>query len=185
MSASGISGNTFSQYGTQDVQSSSQQIREQLSKLSQDLLSGSSSAAQEDSATLQSLGPQTSAAPAAQNGTSVIQSFGQLAQDLQSGNLSGAQQVYGQIKQDIQTQTGQSTGQHHRHHGGGSDGGEFTQLFDQLGQALQSGSLSSAQQVFSQLQNVVEQHFGEGQGTQQTASQRTSSSSSAGISVTA
>jgi len=50
---------------------------------------------------------------------------------------------------------------HHRDGGGGSRTSSHTspvsQLFEQLGQALQSGNLSTAQQVFSSLQQEFQQ----------------------------
>ena len=85
------------------------------------------------------------------------QEFAQLGQDLQSGNLSAAQQDFAAIQQ-VQANAVQSGG-HHHHHRGGGEGGQngISSLFSQLGQALQSGDLSTAQQVFSTLQQDFQQ----------------------------
>ncbi len=97
---------------------------------------------------------------------------------LQSGNLSAAQQDYTTIQQDFQNQATQNQTQetegHHHHHGGGGSS-EISQLLDQLGTALQSGNVSSAQSTFNTLQQALTQN------TAQTSAQ----SSSNGVSVTA
>jgi outer membrane protein assembly factor BamD (BamD/ComL family) len=93
----------------------------------------------------------------------MAQAFAQLSKDLQSGNLSAAQQDFATIQQDMQANAVQSGGHRHHHRGGmeGSQNG-ISSLFSQLGQALQSGDLSTAQQVFSSLQQDFQQA---GQGT--------------------
>jgi|SRR5579862_581211 hypothetical protein len=64
--------------------------------------------------------------------------FQQLAQALQSGNLSGAQQV-------LSTLTGTTAAS-------GLQSVQLTQELNQLGSALQSGNLSSARQAYSTIQ---------------------------------
>ena len=63
---------------------------------------------------------------------------------MQSGNLSAAQQDYANIQQDFQNQAVHAHG-HHPIMAGGM--GQIGQAFEELGQALQSGNLSSAQQA--------------------------------------
>ncbi len=172
MSVSGIS-SSFPSYDTQSTQNQMQQEFQQLGK---DLQSGNLSAAQADYATLQQLGPQSNSTSSAQNNSPIAQAFNQLSKDLQSGNLSAAQQDYGQLQQDLQSQASQMHG-HHHHHGGGSGTSAISQLFDQLGQALQSGDLSTAQQAYNTLQQDLQQG-----GQSGTAS---SPSSATGVSVTA
>ena len=87
----------------------------------------------------------------------LAQAFSQLSQDLQSGNLSAAQQDFSTIQQDLQSQASQMR---HQHHSGGSQGSQVSQLFDQLGQDLQSGNLSSAQSDFSSLQQLLQNNSG-------------------------
>jgi hypothetical protein len=87
----------------------------------------------------------------------ITQQFNQLGQDLQSGNLSAAQQDYLQLKPEL------SAAAHIRHHhrlaeGGGSS--QVIQLFQQLGQALKSGNLSSAQQLYATLQQDLQNKNG-------------------------
>ena len=78
--------------------------------------------------------------------------FQQLGKDLQSGNLSAAQQDFSKIPQS------QGIPAHHLHHyhsGGGAGAGEQTNLpqeFAQLGQDLQAGNVSAAQKAYSTVQ---------------------------------
>jgi len=192
MSVSGISSSSLFDYNDQSIQNNRQQIQQEFQQLGQDLESGNLSAAQSDFATLQQLMPQNNSAAATQNNNPIAQAFQQLAQDLQSGNLSAAQQDYTTIQQDFQNQVAQAGSQfsqsqgvhgHHHHHGGGdNDESEIGQLFDQLGQALQSGDLSTAQQVFSTLQQDFQQ-FSPANGL--SSSQASSGQSSGNVSLTA
>ena len=157
MSVSGISSSSFADYSQQASQG--KQIQQEFEQLGQDLQAGNLSAAQSDFAALQQLIPQGANAQA-QSNNPIAQAFHQLAQDLQAGNLSGAQQDYTQIQQDFQAQAQQSPetqAHHHRHGGGGSGDSAIGQLIAQLGQALQSGNLSAAQQEFSALQADLRQ----------------------------
>ena len=182
MSVSGISSSNL--FANQTIQNQVQQFQKEFQKLGQDLQSGNLSAAQSDFVTLQQLGPQSSSTSSAQSNSPIAQAFNQLAQDLKSGNLSGAQQDFAQIQQAFQNQASQPQGHHHHHHGGGGEGGgnAISQLFDQLGQALQSGNLSSAQTAYNSLVQEFQQL---GQGSGQAMEQPASSASSTGVSVTA
>jgi hypothetical protein len=77
------------------------------------------------------------------------QEFHQLGQDLQSGNVSAAQKDYTNLKQDFQNPS--HTRAHHHHRSHSADGSELSQPFDQLGQALQSGNVSSGQTAYSSM----------------------------------
>ena len=173
MSVSGIS-SSFPNY---DAQSTQNQVQQEFQQIGKDLESGNLSAAQADYATLQKLGPQSNSTSSAQNNSPIAQAFNQLSKDLQSGNLSAARQDYAQLQQDLQSQASQMHGHHHHHHGGGGGNSAISQLFDQLGQALQSGDLSTAQQAFNTLQQDLQQG-----GKSGTASPL---SSATGVSVTA
>jgi outer membrane protein assembly factor BamD (BamD/ComL family) len=181
MSVSGISSNLFG-FSNPTVQSKAEQIQQEFQQLGEDLQSGNLSAAQSDYTTLEQLVPQSSTTTSTQNSNPLAQAFTQLGQDLQSGNLSAAQQDYANIQQDIQNQASQLEGHsHHHHHGGGdSEQSSISQLFEQLGQDLQSGNLSGAQQSYNTLTQDLE---GLGLSTVQSNSQAPSSSS--GISVNA
>jgi outer membrane protein assembly factor BamD (BamD/ComL family) len=190
MSVAGISSSLFD-YSGQSVQNNRQQIQQEFQQLGQDLESGNLSAAQSDFTTLQQLAPQNNSTNATQSNSPIAQAFQQLAQDLQSGNLSAAQQDYTTIQQDFQNQASQAGNQasqsqeahgHHHHGGGDDDQSEISQLFSQLGQALQSGNLSTAQQVFSTLQESFQQ-FGQANGS--SSSQAATENSSSGISLNA
>ncbi|MGB7823482.1 MAG: hypothetical protein WBL22_14910 [Candidatus Sulfotelmatobacter sp.] len=183
MSVSGISSSSL--YNTQGVQSTFQQFQQEFQQLGQDLQSGNLSAAQSDFATLQNLGAQNSTATSPSS-SPIAQAFSQLAKDLQSGNLSAAQQDFSTMQQDFQNQSAQSQtqatqGHHHHHHGGGSGSSEISQLFDELGTALQSGNLSSAQQAYSSLV----QHFQQLSQTGGVQTESTTPSSASGVSITA
>ncbi|MFZ0796495.1 MAG: hypothetical protein WCA13_19145 [Terriglobales bacterium] len=181
MSVSGISSTSL--YNNQSVENNFQQFQQVFQQLGKDLQSGNLSAAQAAFATLQQLQPQSNATSSASSHSNnpIAQAFSQLSTDLQSGNLSAAQQDYTTIEQAFQTQAAQSqaTGGHHHHHGGSSNGAsEISQLLDQLGTALQSGDLSTAQSTLTTLQQDFQQLT---QSTGQTSSQSGSNS----VSVTA
>ena len=150
MSVSGISSSTLFNFNTQAAQNKRQQFQQEFQQLGQDLQSGNLSAAQSDFAALEQLKPQTSSTASSSSNSPIAQAFQQLSQDLQSGNVSAAQQDFATIQQDVQSKGAQ--GHHHHHGGGGSGPSGISQLLDQVGQALQSGNLSSAQQAYGTLQ---------------------------------
>lgn len=205
MSVSGISSSNFSQYNSQNAQGVGQQIQQDFQQLGADLQSGNLSAAQSDYATLQQALPQNNAnsqTQTAQNANPIQQAFAQLSQALQSGNLSAAQQDYATIQQDAQNQQSTATHRHHHHGGGGANsatsatsaGGtttgansntagdstnsSVTSLFSELGTALQSGNLSTAQQAYTSLVQDFQQYA-------QQAGAFSSQTGSTGVSVTA
>lgn len=174
MSVSGILSSSLSSYNVQNLQNNrQQQFQQEFQQLGQDLQSGNLSAAQSDFATLQPNSPQTSSS--SQSTNSIAQAFSQLGTDLQAGNTTAAQQDYANIQQDAQSQ-GAQMHHHHHHHGGGGQQNEISQMFQQLGQDLQSGQMSAAQQAYGPLQTDL----------QQFASQATTSSAaSSGVSFSA
>lgn len=181
MSTSAIFSGSLFNFSNQTVPNNVQQFRQEFQQLGQDLQSGNLSAAQQDFASLQQLGPQSNSSSASQSNNPIAQAFSQLSQDLQSGNLSAAQQDYSKIQQDLQTSAAQ--GHHHHHHGGGANGAsQISQLLNQLGQALQSGNLPNAQQVYSSLQQDF-QTFGLNTGA--TSAQPSSQSGSNTVSLIA
>ena len=144
-----------------------QQIKQGFQLLGQDLQSDNLAQAQSDFASLQQLIPggqqNMLLAPTSgtQSGNPLATAVSQLAQDLKSGNLSAAQSDFATVQQDLQqagSRLGGPHGHHHRHHGGGESSQSSGQqdpistLFGQLGQDLQSGNLSAAQQAYSSLQ---------------------------------
>jgi hypothetical protein len=162
MSVSGISSSSFFQYDPQNVQNR-QQFQQEFQQLGQDLQSGNLTAAQTDFATLQQSGPLSNSA-SSQSSNPISQEFSQLATDLQAGNLTAAQSDFSTIQQNLQSQATQQHSGHHRHHGGGGSSA-ISQALNQLGQALQSGSLTSAQQAYTTLQQDFQQ-FSQNLGTQ-------------------
>jgi outer membrane protein assembly factor BamD (BamD/ComL family) len=148
MLLSGIASSSF-QFNPQSVQAQVQQVQKEFQQLGQDLQSGNLSAAQSDFASLISSQQSTSLQPP--TGSPIAQSLNQLSQDLQSGTLSGAQADYKAIQQDFQSQSLQEHSHHHHHSEGSSQSNPRSQLFQQLGQSLQSGNLSAAQQAYSTL----------------------------------
>jgi outer membrane protein assembly factor BamD (BamD/ComL family) len=163
MSIVGLLSSSFLNFGSQvqntNVPAQTQQFQQEFQQLGQDLQSGNLSAAQTDFTTLQQNSPVSSSSTAQ---TPISQAFGQLSQDLQSGNVSAAQQAYASIQQDMQTQG--SHMRHHHHHGGGEatnstsqQQNPMAQLFSELGQDLQSGNVSAAQQAYSSMQQDFSQ----------------------------
>jgi outer membrane protein assembly factor BamD (BamD/ComL family) len=182
MSVSGISTSLFA-FNNPTVQNKAEQIHQEFQQLGEDLQSGNLSAAQSDFTTLEQFMPQSStlsATSSTESSNPLAQAFSQLGQDLQAGNLSAAQQDYANLQQDIQDQAAQvqGHGHHHHHGGGGEEQNSISQLFEQLGQELQSGNLSAAQQSYSTLAQDL-QSFGASTSQSQTAP------SSTGISLNA
>jgi len=193
MSVTGISSSGFSDYGAHSVQKN--QVAQEFQQLGQDLQAGNLSAAQSDFATLQQLVSQagsavssassSSSSSPSQSGNPIAQAFSQLATDLKSGNLTGAQQDFAQIQKDFQNLAAQNqasgdngAGLPHHHHRGESN--SISQLFEQLGQSLQSGDLTSAQSAFATLQQDLQQ-FSTGFANADTSSQ----AATTGVSVSA
>jgi hypothetical protein len=179
MSVSGIFSSNLFGSSRQSVNNNQQQFQQEFQQLGQDLQSGNVTAAQQDFATLQQVGPQASSTLSRQGDDSIVQAFAQLGQDLQSGNVSGAQKDYTNVKQDFQNAAHTNIRRHHHVRSGG--GGETSQLFNQLGQALQSGNVSSAQTASSSLLQDLPQ-LGQ---SNEAAPPLTSPSSSTGVSVNA
>jgi outer membrane protein assembly factor BamD (BamD/ComL family) len=155
MSIAGILSSSLFNQNSQAITSSQQSFQKEFQQLGQALQSGNLSAAQADFATLQQNSPSASATASASTSNPAALAFNQLGKDLQSGNLSAAQQDFSNIQQNVQSQGTQAHHHHHHHGGGGAGGGEqsnITQEFAQLGQDLQSGNVSAAQQAYSAVQ---------------------------------
>jgi outer membrane protein assembly factor BamD (BamD/ComL family) len=183
----------------QNGQGQFQQIQSEFQQLGQDLQAGNLTQAQQDYATLSQnftptqSGPTTVAtttdAATNSNSNSIAQAFEALSQNLENGNIAGAQQSYATIQQDFQQQQHHGTGEIHHHHHGGGQGNQVSQALSSLSSALQAGNLSSAQSAFATLQQDLEQQFGGGasgnaSATSSTAANTTSAQSN-GLSVTA
>jgi len=100
--------------------------------------------------------------------------FQQLGQDLQSGDLNGAQQVFTALQQLMpnssaasQTQTGQQ----------GSGQSQVAADLSALGQALESGDLTKAQDAFTKLQQDMQSAHKRHHHHNSDASQNSASSS--------
>jgi len=183
MSVAGILSSNISAYNPQGMQGRTRQFQQEFQQLGQDLQTGNLSAAQADFATLPQSGAQANSTSSAQNTRTIAQLFNQLSADLQSGSLTGAQQDYAALKQDFQNLATQSQAghlHHHHHHHGGSEDSAINQMFQQLGQDLQSGQLAAAQQAYGSLLGELQQVPGaDGLAVTQ------SSSSTSAVSVTA
>jgi outer membrane protein assembly factor BamD (BamD/ComL family) len=169
MSIAGIaSSSIFQLLSSQSTQSPYQNFKQEFQQLGQALQSGNLTQAQSDFAALQPSSGQSTATSTQTNASPIATAFQQLSQDLQSGNLTAAQQDYSTIQQDFQQQAASGASghaHHHHHHSGGSQDSSSTQntlsqLFSQLGQALQGGNLSSAQSAYASLQQDLTQLSG-------------------------
>jgi outer membrane protein assembly factor BamD (BamD/ComL family) len=158
MSVAGILSSAAFSIGSQIFQARTQKSKQEFQQLGQDLQSGNLSAAQSDFAALQQLHPQWSGSSSSQSTSTVGQDFNQLATDLKAGNLSGAQKDFTQLQQDLQTQETQTHRHHHHHHSDGDGSNAISQLFTQLGTALQSGNLSAAQTAYSTMLQDLQQY---------------------------
>jgi outer membrane protein assembly factor BamD (BamD/ComL family) len=158
MSLAGILSSSLFNFNSQSVQDPMKQFRQDFQKLGQDLQTGNLTGAQADFAALQKDGPQSSSSTQSKN--PVAQAFQQLSTDLHSGNLTAAQQDYANLQQDFQNQAAShmQRSRHHHHSGGSQDSSQMTQLLSQLGQDLQSGNLTSAQQAYTALQQDLQQY---------------------------
>jgi len=151
MSVSGISSSSLFDFQTQNLQNKRQQFQQEFQQLGQGLQSGNLSAAQADFATLQPSAPQANSTLA---NRPIGQAFAQISRDLQSRNLSPAQLDYATVQQDFNSHAARP---HDHHQGGGGGGDAISQLLAELGQSLQSGNLSSAQQAYGTLQQDFQQ----------------------------
>jgi outer membrane protein assembly factor BamD (BamD/ComL family) len=154
------------------------QFQQEFQQLGKDLQSGNLAQAQTDLVTLEQNSPflragatagAVTGSTASANNNPIAQAFNQLAHDLQAGNVTAAQQDFSTIQQDFQNAQSQAPtqgGGHHHHHAfsGQSSTSPLAQLFSQLGQALQTGNLSSAQQAYNTLQQDFQQ-FASGGGS--------------------
>lgn len=184
MSVTGIASSILSALSSsqnnQTNQSNFQNLKSEFQQLGQDLQSGNLTQAETDYTTLSQQLPASftnaiaantanpAASTAATTQSPLAQAFSQLGQDLQSGNLQGAQQLYANIQQDFQQGSQQVGGHHHHHHHSDSSQNSSTatasssnnpivQAFSTLAQDLQTGNLSGAQSAFATLQSDLQQ----------------------------
>jgi len=150
MSSIGMMGaNILESLVSHATQSHSRKFKQDFDQLGQDLQSGNVTRGQADLTALQT---DISSLPSSSSSNVNSQSFNQLAQDLQSGNLSAAKTDYADLQQTIQQGAGHG---HHFHAHASVAGGpaaQAQQALAQLGQALQSGNLSAAQQAYAAFQ---------------------------------
>jgi len=160
MSVLGIAASSIFQYlNSSSPQSNYQNFQKEFQQLGQDLSSGNLSQAQADFQALQL--PAASSANTQNSTSPLTTAMNQLAADLQAGNLSAAQQDYSTVKQDMQQMSalGGHRHHHHPHAGSAQDSSQnpISQLFSQLGQALQAGNLAAAQSAYTTLQQDFQQ----------------------------
>jgi hypothetical protein len=126
--------------------SSTSRFRMAFQQLGQDLKAGNTTQAETDLAMLQ---PATSNEPSSSSPGFMSAAFNKIAQDLQSGNLTAAQSDYATLQQNLQQHSHVS---HHLANASSQGAAQTQQVLAQLGQALQSGNLSAAQQAYATLQ---------------------------------
>jgi outer membrane protein assembly factor BamD (BamD/ComL family) len=164
MSVSSFSASSFFDHASSAAQPPNQPVHQAIQQLGQDLQAGNLTAAQADFATLEQdskfvSGAANSTTSSAQSSSSshspnpMAQAFNQLAQDLQSGNLTAAQQDFTNIQTDIQNI--QSSAQVHHHQGSGSGASEVANLLSEVGGAVTGGQLSAALQAYGLLSQGV------------------------------
>ena len=166
MSLVGIAATSF--FSGAIAQSSHNKLKAQqeFQQIGQDIRAGNLAQAQTDLATLQKDFPriQPSSTNSPQNPAATIpQVLQKLSQDLGTGNLSAAQTDFSNLQISTQQIAGRVP-HHHHPHGATSDATptsspDITQLFSQLGQALQSGNIASAQQSYAGLLQDFQQYI--------------------------
>jgi len=157
MSVTGILSSSLLNYIPQGAQKKVSQFQQDFQKLGSDLSSGNLSNAQSDMAAIQQLMPGMTSA--AQSQSNIATAFNKLASDLQSGNLNAAQQDFATLQQD---RNSVHAHKHQMHSGSPNASGTVSQIFSQLGQAIQTGNLSAAQQAYTTLQQDLAQFMGSG-----------------------
>ena len=189
MSVSGILGSLFGAASSTPAPNRFQQIKQDFKQLGQDLQSGNLSQAQSDFSALQQLlpsqqqGASTTTQAASQSANPISQAISELAQDLKSGNLTAAQSDFSTLQQDVQQQEGTGAGHHHhRAESASNQQSAISSLFASLGQSLQSGNITAAQQTYSSLQQDFLQFSGAATSTGVNSSS-TSGSSPLNVSV--
>ncbi|HEY3779518.1 MAG TPA: hypothetical protein VGL56_00435 [Fimbriimonadaceae bacterium] len=111
--------------------------------------------------------------------------FQTLQQDLSSGNLQGAQSAFAAIQQQFQSQGGTSATSAVTSSSSTSSSNPVSTDVSALGQALQSGNLSAAQQAFQSLQTAAKgahHHHHHGGGSSSTSQTDSSGASAASLS---
>jgi hypothetical protein len=148
MSVAGIASAGLSQLAS--LQRNYQQVRGEFKQLGQDLQAGNLTQAQTDFVTLSQ-----SAASQFSGNSPVAKALNSLGQALQSNNLTGAQQAFASLPSHI---VGPCAVPHSVHAGSSSaQQSAFSQALSQMGQALQTGNLTAAQQAFSAMQQSWQQ----------------------------
>jgi hypothetical protein len=148
MSVAGIASAGLSQLAS--LQRNYQQVRSEFKQLGQGLQAGNLASAQADFVTLSQ-----SAASQFSGNSPVTKALNSLGQALQSGNLPAAQQVFASLPSHIVAPCAVN----YSAHGGSASAQQntFSQAVGQLGQALQAGNLTMAQQAFSAMQQSWQQ----------------------------
>jgi len=88
----------------------------------------------------QQLGPESSFTWPAQSHSPITQTFNRLEQHLKSGNISGPQQDFAQVRQASQNQASQIQGHRHHHYSGDEGGGNA--ISQRIGSAREPVELS-------------------------------------------
>jgi hypothetical protein len=163
MSVSSMSASSFFDQARSSTQLPNQPVHQAIQQLGQDLQAGNLTAAQADFATLEqdskfvsgavNGSTSTHSSTSSQNANPMAQAFNQLAQDLQAGNLTAAQQDFTGIQQDMQN--AQSSVQVHHHQGSGSAADAVEQLLSTIGGVASGGQLSAALQAYGLLAQGV------------------------------
>ena len=158
MSLAGIAATSF--FSGAIAQSSHNKLKAQqeFQQIGQDIQAGNLTQAQTDLATLQKNFP--GAQPAGANGSTAAQAFQKLSQDLNRGNLPAAQSDFSDLQQNFQPSSERIV--HHRNHhleSAATAQNGIAQVFSQLGQALQSGNIASAQQSYASLLQDFQQYI--------------------------
>ena len=162
MSLAGIAATSF--FSSAIAQSSHNKLKAQqeFQQIGQDIRAGNLAQAQTDLATLQKdfpeIQPSSTNSPHSPSAT-IPQTLQKLQQDLATGNHSAAQSDFSNLQTSAQQIAGRVARHHHHLQSSGPKPADVTQLFSQLGQALQSGNIASAQQSYASLLQDFQQYI--------------------------
>jgi hypothetical protein len=170
--------------GSHHGKNKSHEVKSDFQELSQDLQSGNLTQAQQDFATL------SQNIPANQSPSNpMVQDLNAIGKDLKAGDLSAAQKDFATLQQDIkqawaQGSSAQLYGQSSPHTTSLLGSGTVSKDLEALTQAVQGGSISSAQQAYSSLQADFQQFLSNSGSGSSFGSNGSTSTAPNGVNVT-
>jgi len=170
--------------GSHHGKSKSQEVKSDFQELSQDLQSGNLTQAQQDFSTLSQNIPANQS-----SGNPMVQDLNKVGSDLKAGDLASAQKDFATLQQNIQQTWAQGSGAHVHainapHSGATLASSSVSKDLGALTQAVQAGSLSSAQQAYASLQADFQQFLSASSSGSSVGSNGSTSTTPSAVNVT-